>query len=111
MKDLKKTIEAKILKAESGCWLWTDTLTTTGYGLLRIGRKKKLAHRLAYTLFKGEIPAGLQVNHVCDVRHCVNPEHLKLGTQKDNIREAVDKGRMAIGKLNGRYKTGRFARK
>jgi len=78
------------------CWFWTGkTWPVTGYG--RLGRQR--AHRLAYELFVGPIPNGRGfhgtcVCHTCDVRLCVNPAHLWLGTNGDNLRDMRDKGRL-----------------
>jgi len=72
----------------SDCWLWTDVLARNGYGYLGIGGRagrKVQAHRLAYELMNGEIPAGLQIDHLCRVRHCVNPAHLQAVTQRTNL--------------------------
>lgn len=93
------------INESTGCWLWTAALMPNGYGRLAIradGKiKSYLAHRLSYELFFGPIPVGLYVCHHCDRRGCVNPEHLFLGTQKDNIRDALAKGRLATGDRNG----------
>lgn|SRR3990167_3137602 len=64
---------------ESGCWLWEGVVTDKGYG--RIGPIR--AHRVAYTLFTGEIPDGMTVDHLCHVRCCVNPDHLRLMTHQE----------------------------
>lgn len=78
-----------------GCWLWTG-VTTAGYGRLTLrGNKKILAHRLSYELRYGPIPNELWVLHRCDVRRCVRPEHLFLGTHQDNVTDMVRKGRHA----------------
>ncbi len=80
----------------SGCWLWTGSLSVSGYGFIREGRrgsKQVLAHRAAYELFRGAIPPGLFVRHDCDNRACVNPTHLRLGTVEDNARDRTLRGR------------------
>jgi hypothetical protein len=80
----------------TGCWLWTGTVLPFGHGLIgRGGRGTGMAraHRVAWELFRGPIPTGLQVCHRCDVPCCVNPDHLFLGTQRDNITDMINKGR------------------
>lgn len=76
-----------------GCWLWTGTRITDGYGSISFRQKIWSTHRLAWTLVNGLIPVGLHVLHHCDVRACANPAHLFLGTNADNVRDRVDKGR------------------
>jgi len=86
---------SKINKIEDGCWEWTAGLRgKTGYGAIKVDGKVLDAHRLSYTLHKGEIPKGMYVCHSCDNRKCVNPDHLFLGSAKDNWQDAVDKGRI-----------------
>lgn len=82
----------------SGCWLWTGMYHSYGYGLYRgEDGKQRYAHRLSYERCFGPIPSGLTVCHKCDVPSCVNPDHLWLGSQADNIRDATIKHRMAQG--------------
>lgn len=81
---------------ETGCWLWLGAVNAGGYGDL--GSKKyseeRLAHRLFYTRYVGIIPRGLLVLHKCDVTLCVNPNHLYVGTQKDNGADMSRRGRL-----------------
>lgn len=88
-----KLFWAKVVKSD-GCWLWTASLQKTGYGNAWNGRSVETAHRLSYRIHKGDIPPGLDVMHSCDVRHCVNPEHLALGDRAANMRDAQAKGRL-----------------
>jgi hypothetical protein len=74
------------------CWSWSGS-KRNGYG--EYGGTS--AHRISYKLFKGDIPKGLFVMHICDNRECINPEHLKLGTNQDNIQDKVNKGRAKGG--------------
>lgn len=77
----------------SGCWLWDRARMPYGYGLVGVGGRMKLAHRISYGLRVGEIPKGLCVLHHCDTPPCVNPDHLFLGTNQDNSDDMVSKGR------------------
>lgn len=82
----------------SGCWLWQAGCTPRGYGMVNLGRladgtqQTTYAHRVAYVLAHGDIPAGMVVMHSCDTPACVNPAHLSLGTQADNVSDGVRKG-------------------
>ncbi len=90
-----------------GCWLWFGTTDKkTGYGSIRIDGKMVKAHRASWTVHRGRIPAGIKVLHQCDIPNCINPNHLFLGTQLDNIRDMEAKGRRrsAMGQKNGRAK-------
>lgn len=80
--------DAKVSVDENGCWLWTATLfLKTGYANFWCDGKSNLAHRVSYRWFVGPIPAGYQIDHLCKVRHCVNPAHLEAVTPVvNNIR-------------------------
>lgn len=84
---------SKITFDQSGCWNWGGTRNDKGYGVLYFRGKNWRAHRVSYTLFCGEIPAGLMVCHHCDNPQCVNPHHLFLGHAKTNMQDMSRKGR------------------
>lgn len=71
------------------CWLWTAALSPSGYGAFQTGERVVRAHRFAYELVVGPIPDGLQIDHLCRVRRCVNPEHLEPVTQAENLRRGT----------------------
>lgn len=68
----------------TGCWLWTGYVNQDGYGHFNIGGRIEKAHRVAYSDAKGEIPSGYLVLHKCDQPSCVNPDHLRIGTDVEN---------------------------
>jgi hypothetical protein len=84
------------------CWVWTGSISTaTGYGSFHLSGRNHGAHRVAYLFTYGDIPAGLWVLHACDKRPCVRPDHLWLGTNSDNMKDAVQKGRAGVGDRSG----------
>ena len=79
-----------------GCWVWFGSTNPGGYGNYRITKQKaSAAHRLSWEIHNGPIPNGLHVCHHCDVRGCIRPDHLFLGTVADNMRDMKEKGRSA----------------
>lgn len=98
---------SRVNKTET-CWLWTGHINSDGYGQLSVYGYTERAHRVSWMLSKGIIPAGKLILHKCDIRNCVNPEHLFIGNDADNTLDMVNKGRSHhpkfIGELNNAAK-------
>lgn len=96
--DKIKTLEERFwekvdIQSTGDCWNWLGAKNSGNYGVININRKMVYAHRLSYELHFDKIPDRLVVGHKCDNPRCVNPQHLFLGTQQDNILDKIQKGR------------------
>lgn len=79
----------KIKKAKNGCWNWTASVTVFGYSQFHYGGKQGKGHRYSYEHYKGAIPKGLSIDHLCRNRKCVNPDHLEAVTNKENVMRGI----------------------
>jgi len=111
-KSVQDRFMAKVMpEPNTGCWIWIASMNIKGYGTFGIGQRSmsSTSHRVSYEMFKGDIPKGMHVLHHCDNPFCVNPDHLWLGTNLDNNKDKVKKGRAAKGifhpraRLNDNY--------
>jgi hypothetical protein len=104
MSGKRGTVEERLWRhcipePNSGCWLWLASIhPKTGYAQIMMPHgKPERAHRVSYKIHKGPIPAGLDVRHTCDIRCCINPNHLITGTRKQNMADAIKRGRLQRG--------------
>jgi hypothetical protein len=84
--------ENSLVDPLTGCWLWSRNISPSGYGLSGLTKapcRSSRAHRLAYEVFRGLIPTGLQLDHLCRVRRCVNPDHLEIVTARENTHRSA----------------------
>lgn len=96
--NMQERIEKFVTRdPNSGCWLWTGSADLHGYGRIAVNRKNRHAHRISYEAHVGPIADGLQIDHLCRVRCCVNPAHLEPVSQQENIRRG---DRFSKGKYN-----------
>jgi len=106
---VKERFEDKVMPiTETGCHIWTAGVDTSGYAMISIKGRSVKASRVSYEMYVGEIPKGYGyhgtcVLHKCDNRLCVNPDHLFLGSQKDNVLDMVKKNRQATGPRNAKF--------
>ena len=88
-RDIRERFMEKMSpEPNSGCWLWLGFIAKNGYGRFGIRRTAHWAHRVAYRLFVGDIPDGLDLDHLCRTRCCVNPEHLQAVSRKENLHRS-----------------------
>jgi hypothetical protein len=106
MKTLEERFFSKVNKIENGCWEWITGKSRDGYGVFSYNNKDFRAHRLSYELHFGNIENGLCVCHKCDNPSCVNPEHLFLGSHKQNMEDKANKGRTYNGNQKGSHNPG-----
>jgi hypothetical protein len=86
---LEQRLLRKIEKQENGCWIWQGN-TNNGYGCIEVAGHRRAVHRVAYELWIEPIPEGLQIQHLCNDRLCINPVHLVVGTASENARHMID---------------------
>lgn len=87
----KRAVDAYAVD-KNGCWRWLGNKTPKGYGC--VGSVNNRAHRIYYERYVGHTPSGMLVLHKCDVKDCVNPQHLYVGTNRDNMRDASERGQL-----------------
>lgn len=104
MKTLSDRFHEKFtVNDSSGCWEWTATRSTKGYGMIGQGAPRSTlisAHRVAFELYVGPVPDGLQLDHLCRVRHCVNPAHLEPVSPRENTRRGLGVGGINAAKTH-----------
>jgi hypothetical protein len=93
MRDVTERFWQWVDTSSGDCWTWTGGSTTGGYGKFWLNGRTISAHRVSYVMHFGTIPDGLLVLHSCDNPPCVRPDHLSLGTYRDNARDSMAKGR------------------
>lgn len=88
---IARLMRKAVVDEATGCWVWQGYVGTHGYGTVRSGGKSYQAHRLSYLLLVGELPDGSVVHHKCNVKMCINPEHLQAVTPHENVAEAFER--------------------
>lgn len=80
---------ARFTNKTTECWLWLGAIKESGYAQIKLAGRSPMVHRVSYELAKGPIPAGLQLDHLCRVRNCINPDHLEAVTAAENVRRGT----------------------
>jgi len=101
---LNERIARFAVRAENGCLEWTGALNDAGYARMNIDKRNVRVHRLNWELTRGPVPAGVHVLHRCDNRKCIDPLHMFLGSDADNVKDMMAKGRGCIGERQGASK-------
>lgn len=98
----KERLLSKYEVAKNGCWEYTGGKDQYGYGRFKIAGRQLGAHKVSYVLHNSDVPKGLVVMHTCDNPGCINPNHLRLGTVKDNVHDCIQKGRFPFNSFKRR---------
>ena len=93
----QRLYDRTVLSDEKSCWLWLGCTRGIGYGAMRDGNSVRDTHRISYEVHVGPIPDGMFVLHTCDIPNCINPYHLFIGTNADNMADKKRKGRAQRG--------------
>lgn len=110
-KDLNNFNKKYVLNKETGCWDWIASKNQDGYGQFKLNSKMLKAHRVSYHNFKGPIPEGLQLDHLCSNRSCINPDHLEPVTQAVNNRrgDLAKLTQAQVDEIRLKYSTGNYS--